>query len=57
MLINNATFQRETLSKRPIRQPLRKTSDDKLISLYNQYQLISIQIKQGKLEEIVNYFI
>ena len=26
VLINNATYQRETLSERPIRQPLRKSS-------------------------------
>ena len=26
MLINNATYQRETLSERPIRQPLRNQS-------------------------------
>ena len=32
VLINNATYQRETLSKRPIRQPLRgySTPEEKL---------------------------
>ena len=27
VLINNATYQRETLSERPIRQPLSKVND------------------------------
>ena len=31
VLINNATYQRETLSERPIRQPLKSSWDSPLV--------------------------
>ena len=41
VLINNDTYQRETLSERPIRQPLRRSRD--MLILIEWHKNISVQ--------------
>ena len=47
VLINNATYQKETLSERPIRQPLRYQKHAKIVKKKKGYMQFSCKIRHS----------